>query len=469
MLGMALQGQLPLGAGDLIHHTHPQNRKSETENYKECLWLVAEGNFKEGAYYSVADATEKVEAFKQHDLADCYFTPNGFNFPTHRSKGRGIQNVCNIDCLFTDLDYYGSDYAHLTPLELVDQIKTDVPWLPTPSVVMDSGRGVWLLWLFKRPLIINKTTRKKADWSPQWYTCQKFIWQLLAAYGADPQAIDASRYMRMPETLNSKSGAIAQAWVSYEKKDKRVDYLFTELQKLIRERQPKKKPKKNKSKGNPHGKIDGIETILNGFTLAHNRMKDMETIAEKRGPLNDRRKRMIACYLVEAAHFCTSTDSLTDTVDQFIEQHICDPDIYKAYYREHYRAIIHRADYVRNQVQKGKREQPFLKDARGNWKLSENRFIHTNKRIIQLLDISPQEMRKNSLRTLIDKHEKSLRRRERNNSMSRTAFLNRAQKRREEAQKLRLDGHSIREIAKIIGVGKSQVGRYVSKCPMYVL
>jgi hypothetical protein len=461
-----IQGQLPLGASDLLVATHKAGRKANGASYTDVLWLTAYGNFPQGFPVELPDALVRVEAFKDMEAEDCYYTPSGFNNITKR-QSRGIQNVSKLTCLFADLDYYGTSYADLSPMELVDQIMADHPWLPTPSVIIDSGRGCWMFWLFQRPLVINKRTKKSADWVPQWYSCQQFLNELLKPYGADPNAVDASRYVRLPETINSKSGNVAQSWIYATHKGKRVDYQFTDLQALFRERVPSKQKRKVKRGNKPHGKINGIDTILTGYSLAHGRMKDMELIIQKRGGiLDDMRKRMVDCYLVEAAHFCASTDSLLATVDGFVDRYFDDPDTYKAYYRKHYSRKIHRAEYVRTQLTRKSREQAFLTDENGKWKQAQNRFIHTNKRIIRLLEIMPEDMRKVSRRpyltTLIDKDEKSLRRRERDGAIPRDEYLKRASERSERARELQSEGLSIRQISKRMGVSKSQVQRYLA-------
>ena len=464
-----LQAQLPLGAGDLIAATHKAGTKKDGEKFVDHLWLTAYGNFKEGFPVTVPKAIERVNALVQLEAEDCYMTFNGFR--TVGKPSRGLKSVSKLDGLFVDLDYYGTKYENLSPLELVDVITSDLPWLPTPSVVMDSGRGCWMFWLFQRPLAINKRTKKSADWMPQWYSCQQFLNDNLSPYGADPQAIDASRYVRLPDTINSKSNSVARSWVYSTQRGKRVDYQFTELKKLFNDQVPKKQKKQTRKSQRgkiPLGKINGIDTILTGYSLAFNRMKDIEYLIQRRGgKLTDMRKRFADCYLTEAAHFCPNTSTLMATVDDFVDRHFEKPEEYKQHYREHYRAKIQRAELVRTQLNRKTREQAFLKDLNGKWDQVNNRFIHTNKRLIRLLEITPEEMRKVSrrpyLRTIISKDEKALRRREREGAISREEYRKRASERSQEALRLHSEGLVQTEIAKRIGVSQRQVSRYLAQ------
>jgi len=457
-----MQGQLALGAGDLIAATHKSGKKDNGDQFDDCLWLTAYGNFKEGFYCSVPDALDHVNALVQQEAEDCYWTPSGFNY----RGSRALQNVSKLECLFVDLDYYSTKYSNLDSLQLVEQIQKDIPGLPSPSVVIDSGRGCWMLWLFQRPLVINKRT-KKQDWMSQWYSCQKFLNEQLAPYGADANAVDASRYMRLPETINSKSGRLTQSWAYARHKGKRVDYQFTDLKTLFKEQTPQKQKRKRKKSGTkPHGKINGIDTILTGYSLSYWRMNDLETLIRMRGgKLSDMRKRAVNCYLVEAAHFSTDSDTLTATVDHFIDEYIEEPETYKLYYRQELKRVIHRAEYVRTQLTRKTRKQPFLKDNNGKWNYSENRYTLTNKRVIRLLEITSDEMRKVSrrpyLKTLIGKNEKALRRRENNGAMERGEYEKRASERAQEARELSREGMSQRQIADQIGVKRAQVRRYL--------
>ncbi len=466
-----LQENLDLGAANLIALTHPTR-----PGYEECLWMVRDGNFPMQRWYSVLSAIVVVNSWVEDSRKDCYWTPNSFIFPQSQ-WGRGLPMVSRLNCLFVDLDYYNSDFKSLPVGDLINQIMADHPWLPVPSVVVDSGRGCWLVWEFSRGLVINDKTKKSADWMPQWYACQQFLNDLLAPYGADRNAIDAVRYMRMPETVNSKNGSVTRSWTSVSGKSKKtVKHSFTSLQALFRERSPKKQRKLtgNPQKGAvPHGKIDGIDTLLSAYSLAHNRIHDLGLLVENRGGrLHDMRKRFVDCYLTEAAMFHRSESAICDTVDAFIDQYIERPDFYKDYYRTHCAEKIRRATGAWNEKECGERSrlvlrkrgshEPYIDDKTGAIRLDP--FTNTNKRIIRLLDITQDEMRKKQgphLHTLINKAEKAVRRREKAGAMSRDQYEARAQKRREEALKKREEGLSQRQIAKEMGLGLATINRYL--------
>jgi len=479
---MSAQGQLFVSNADTIALTHRMGRKSNGLEFQEKVWMVNHGNFAEGQCFGVRDAMAQARIYAEMEFPDCYFTPNGFHPPNwitdpvtgeKRIVTRSLQKVAKIDCLFADIDKYNSPYAHLSTGDLVQKIQKDLPDLPAPSLVMDSGRGFWLVWLLSRSLVINKTTRSKADWMPQWYACQQYLNEKLAPYGADPRAVDAARYMRLPGTENSKNGRVASAWVCVDSKGKQVFYQFTDLQRRFREE--KKRPRKARAKHGrrPVAKINGVSTILTWHSLAWSRLQDFETLIKKRGgQLTDQRKRMISCYLVELANFCKTTETIMLAMDNFIDDFIADPEFYKAYYRSTEFEKIRRAEYVRAEKVKRDargefcRKLDFLRSDSGKYIMQENRFINTTKRAIRLLEITPEEMRMVSRRpylaTLIDANESKLRRREKNGSMPREEYEARATERRRKARELQAEGMSNRLIATALDVSRGAVDYYLA-------
>jgi len=70
--------------------------------------------------------------------------------------------------------------------------------IPPPSVIVFSGRGLQVKWFFVNPL-----PRRAL---PRWNAVQKMICKQLAHLGADPKSRDASRVLRLENTINTKSG-----------------------------------------------------------------------------------------------------------------------------------------------------------------------------------------------------------------------------------------------------------------------
>ena len=68
--------------------------------------------------------------------------------------------------------------------------------IPPASLVVHSGRGLYLKWLLKSPLPQAAL--------PRWNAVQRELVSRLADFGADPKARDASRVLRLVSTCNTK-------------------------------------------------------------------------------------------------------------------------------------------------------------------------------------------------------------------------------------------------------------------------
>ena len=111
-----------------------------------------------------------------------YITPNTFYKPYRR-----IECVKELNCLFIDLDYYKTGKTK-------DQVLMDLEEnyfnqnIPIPNYVIDSGRGMYLMWR------INAVPSKAL---PLWKAVQEYLWEQLKVFGADRQALDATRILRV--------------------------------------------------------------------------------------------------------------------------------------------------------------------------------------------------------------------------------------------------------------------------------
>lgn len=125
---------------------------------------------------------------------DCYVSMNRF-------KGRRrMENLAVLRAIWTDLDFHKlKRWEHWTAEGIwqiaVPDYLTDAG-LPQPTMGIASGRGLYLLWLFE-PV--------PAQALPRWNACQKRIFEAFRELGADRQAMDAARVLRVVGTVNSRS------------------------------------------------------------------------------------------------------------------------------------------------------------------------------------------------------------------------------------------------------------------------
>lgn len=162
----------------------------------------------------------------------------GLPFISHARDSLRWLNGCfvDLDCYKSGLDY-ADTIAHVYRLQ-------DARTIPPASIIMRSGRGVWLFWLLRDAR--NPATgevrlhgaRHRADtparaWTEQVSTyvrLNRLLAERLAHLGADPNATDACRVSRVVGSVNSKAdGAAVRAWVQYSDDGRSFLYTLREL------------------------------------------------------------------------------------------------------------------------------------------------------------------------------------------------------------------------------------------------
>lgn len=143
---------------------------------------------------------------------DNYISQGIFYKPNRR-----IVNLWSIGLCYVDLDTYKiKELQNIPTHKIVDLIfaYSELMNIPEPSLVIYSGNGIYLKWLFE------KAVPKRA--LPRWNAVQKKLIELFKDFGADPQARDASRVLRIPGTTNTKTGLKVE--IVIEKPNIRYDF-----------------------------------------------------------------------------------------------------------------------------------------------------------------------------------------------------------------------------------------------------
>lgn len=116
-------------------------------------------------------------------------------------NGRKASNLSRVAALFSDLDTYKMpelrDYTPEQLAELVVQECIDCG-LPRPSVIIDSGNGLYAKWILGRSVPEAALTR--------WKLVQRELCKRLARFNADPRACDAARVLRAIGSINGRTG-----------------------------------------------------------------------------------------------------------------------------------------------------------------------------------------------------------------------------------------------------------------------
>ena len=138
------------------------------------------------------DPEHRVHLAANGDL-NVYQSQNGFK------RRRVNADVTAITSSYIDLDFYKlPSLAGLSVEDILDRVLDAHPWLPAPTFIVSSGRGGYFSWLYPQPL--------DRELLPKWEAVENVLVELLAPFGADSQARDAARVLRVIGSVNLKSG-----------------------------------------------------------------------------------------------------------------------------------------------------------------------------------------------------------------------------------------------------------------------
>ena len=454
------QGQLLPDAGGYVRYVHSESssrlflaRNAKQLDTGERLFFQIPMNLDASA--------DKANSWQYYEEDDCYLGMNGFTW----NGKRCVSDVLQLTSFYVDFDFYNiPEYSHLAPVDLAELIIKENPWMPEPSAVIDSGRGLWMVWLFKKPPRVK--TKANHQWIPAWQEAQDFLIESLRKYGADSSCRDASRLVRMPETINSKTGRTAHCWQTGNK------YEFNNLKKIILDQKrsvweqkaalkPKPRKKKTASVSNLNAKVK------NPYTLHWTRMRDYRVLAEMRGGhLYEHRRRALWFYAVSAAWFCNDEKSLREEVEKFCLKYIGNPSKYLTF---NYKSTV-----TRFRAHRELKDQGYSLDE--IWEMlgrgSKDLYKLYTSTIIRDLNITEAEQRKMAIsigpkeykqreakRSAKNRRKNGCKTRDEYNDQRKRAIAEKAS----EALRLRLAGVSVPTIALQMGCAERTVQRWFKK------
>jgi hypothetical protein len=233
----------------------------------------------------------KYAELKEVDLTgeNIYITLNTFFKPYRR-----LECIKELNALFIDLDYYKTKF---TKEQIIMNLEDDYfnKIIPATNYILDSGRGLALIWL------INKVPSKAL---PLWKAIEEYLYNQLKEFGADRQALDATRILRVPGSINSKSKTVVSIIDEY-------DYIY-DLREIQKEFLPELKPK-DKKKGRPKK----INYIYRERSLYYARIQDITKLCELR-EYDLRGHREIILFLYRY-YLCSFTEDVQKALEDVLE------------------------------------------------------------------------------------------------------------------------------------------------------
>lgn len=270
-----------------------KNEYSEPINYLDTLhsdskgWItkaeINKNNFKQWHY-------KYLELIKQDfNKENVYISLNTF-YSTYRR----LEYLKELKAHFIDLDIYKTG---LTKEQVLINLEVDYfnKSIPRPNLIIDSGRGLYLIWL------INSVPSKAL---PLWKAVEEYLYNALEPLGADRKALDPTRVLRVPGSINSKSKTKVKVIEEY-------DYVY-DLREIQNNFLPELKPIEKK-KGRPKK----VVFIHRERSLYYARMQDITKLCELREyDLKGYREFVLFLYRYYLCYFLEDTEkALEDTLE----------------------------------------------------------------------------------------------------------------------------------------------------------
>lgn len=383
---------------------------------------------------------------------DTWLTQAEFIRPNRR-----VVNLARVGLLFADLDTYRTPWAkNRTPEQLAASVVYHCAQegIPTPSMLIFSGRGIQAKWL------LEGTIPRQA--LPRWNACQKYLIDRLLPLGADVAAKDASRVLRLVETVNSKSSEICRVvHVENGPDGLPVRYSFEYLAEMLLpvarwtiEQQRQERAERRQLKLLPGVKSDNLRGF-SGRQLAWHRLEDLRKLATLRGGVSEGERMQ---HLFWRLNFLLLSGA-THSSKMYYEAKVLASELAPAWaYRDKELMTLYskaKAYEAGEKISFGGREFAPL-------------YTPRNDTLINLFQITDDEQAE--LRTIISKGMAATRHKERETARRRAAgavdretYLEAANVKQAQAQVLRAQGLSIRAIAQQMGISKTAAGRYVAE------
>ena len=391
---------------------------------------------------------------------DTWLSQGEFLLPNRR-----VVNLARIGLQFCDLDYYRiPEQAGRSPEEMAATVRwfcQEELYLPVPSLIVASGQGLQLKWLLDNPL------PKQA--LPRWNAVQREIVDRLAIIGADPLAKDASRYLRLVDTLNTKNNQVCRV-IDVEMADDGqplkynfewlCEQLLPEARWDVESRKQARQKRRKQFQLLPGGNTDGLRKP-NGCQLAWDRLNDLRKLAELRGGYREGERMLHLFWQLNFLLLSGATHSsqmwheaaeLARQIDKGWGYHA--PELGTLYRKA-------KAYNAGEKVEFNGKEYPPL-------------YTPWNSRLIDLFQITDDEQK--LLRTIISKSEKGVRETARNKKRDaqrkgwtqtqdeyQATRKQRAQERTQEVLKLRSQGFKYAYIAEKMDISVNSVKSIIKR------
>lgn len=220
---------------------------------------------------------------------------------TFYSTYRRLEYIKELNTHYIDLDVYNTGF---TKGQVVMNLEENYfnRTIPRPNFIVDSGRGLYLIWK------INSVPSKAL---PLWKAVEDYLYGVLKPFGADRKALDPTRILRIPGSINSKSESTVEILDRY-------DYIY-DLREIQNNFLPELDENRPKKKGRPCKKV----FIHRERSLYYARIQDLVKLCEIREyDLKGHREHILFLYRYYLCYFYEDTEKALEDALELNEEFI---------------------------------------------------------------------------------------------------------------------------------------------------
>ena len=364
---------------------------TDGKRYKWSQWAYKKGEFD--------------NAFLQNVLGyefNTYLSMNSFKTPVNT-----ISNLYSLNALWSDIDFYNKEeYKEKTYMEMIQIVSENkILKKAPPSFFVFSGRGFYPIWLIK--------DAHATSCLPIWNKLMQTIHEELEQYGADISGTEPSHVLRLAGSNNTKSNLKAKILkedIVFNPKR----YTLKELSDLILDKLPYSKEeweklKKKKRKTKKEKRACKLHTLFSIHNLNFTRMRDIQTLIElRKGDCRGTRELMLFLYRYWANCYHKDDKVALNEIlrlNSLFKEPLSETEVINAT-KNAAEAAAKWEKKLEEYLKLKPEERPSVKSFFYDKKTGA--YIYSNKKLIQLLKITQEEMRE--LDTIFNYQEKLRRR-----------------------------------------------------------
>lgn len=337
---------------------------------------------------------------------DTYVSQNSFI-----KESRQLINLNRLHSIYIDIDCYRKNLTKEAVIFFLEEMYGEIP---RPNYLIDSGRGVYYI------ILIDENKKKL----PEWQVIEKFLFSKMEWLGADAKCLDATRVLRVVDSVNSRNNQRVTILDHYD-----YDYSIDEILENYIPEIPRAKKAKKKKKGRPKK----IVSLYNLYTLYHSRIEDIETLCRIRNyNMNGYRETTLFLYRYFSNVYHDDEDD-----------------------------ALYNALELNKKFTEPLNEMELIQDTESASRYYKDiKYKYSNAKLIKLLDITEEEQKQ--LSTIISTKEKyrrnNLRRyKERRNDEGKTEKEIEIDKRLIKIKELKQKKYTNKEIAEMLGITERTV------------